>query len=70
MGDISESLKVSSCVGNASLYSRYSSSFFWTAVRELPDCLDSSQGRVRLRRTTIVLKTCRIIENGAAHAQH
>jgi hypothetical protein len=30
------------------LYSRYSSSFFWTAVRELPDWRDSSQGSVRL----------------------
>ncbi len=30
------------------LYSLYSSNFFWTAVRLLPDCLDSSQGRVRL----------------------
>merc|ERR1711931_197915 len=30
------------------LYSLYSSSFFWTATRELPLCLDSSHGRVLL----------------------
>merc|ERR1719244_1783931 len=30
------------------LYSLYSSSFFWTATRELPLCLDSSHGKVLL----------------------